>query len=45
MRVKVEVDSDEEEQLIGQWLKAVEERCPVSDNIGSLTPVNITLAE
>lgn len=44
-RIKVEVDikSDSPREKIEELLKKVEERCPISDNIKNVTPVEITL--
>jgi len=30
-------------ETLGKWAKEVEERCPVSDNIGNATPISISL--
>lgn len=40
-KIIADVDADPEQKLA--WVKAVKERCPVSDNIANLTPVKITL--
>jgi len=44
-RIKVEVDikSDSPREKIEELLKKVEERCPISDNIRNVTPVEISL--
>ncbi|CAB49466.1 OsmC family protein [Pyrococcus abyssi] len=37
IRVKADVD----EEKLKEWLKKVEERCPVSDNLTNLTPTEV----
>jgi len=39
--VDLRVRSNADEATLARWLLAVESRCPVSDNIGNATPVNI----
>ncbi|RCW50705.1 MULTISPECIES: OsmC family protein [unclassified Halanaerobium] len=39
----VKPDCDADEAALEKWIKAVEERCPVSDNLTNETPVNISL--
>lgn len=41
--VEVEVKSNESKEKLQELLKKVEERCPISDNIRNLTPVEIVL--
>ena len=43
IRVTVKPDTDADEETIKKWLEAVEERCPVSDNLKNPTPVIIKL--
>ncbi len=43
IRVSIEPDSDADESKLKHWLKVVEERCPVSDNLRNPTPVSINL--
>lgn len=43
IRVKLIPEANADEQTLNKWLKAIEARCPVSDNIGNATPVKITL--
>jgi large subunit ribosomal protein L25 len=43
IRVKVKPHTDADEQVLKDWLAAVENRCPVSDNIRNVTPVKISL--
>ncbi|NLJ24202.1 MAG: OsmC family protein [Firmicutes bacterium] len=44
IRVKITPDTTADIETLGQWLAAIEERCPVSDNLQNPTPVKITLA-
>lgn len=39
--VTLRVRSDADEPTLARWLEIVESRCPVSDNLGNSTPVNI----
>jgi uncharacterized OsmC-like protein len=43
IRVDVDVESDASEADLREWLEAVEERCPVSDNLGNPTPIAFTV--
>lgn len=43
IRVKITPDTDAEKSLVEKWLKIVENRCPVSDNLVNPTPVEIAL--
>ena len=42
IRVIVTPDADADANTIEQWLRQVEERCPVSDNLRTATPLKIT---
>lgn len=44
IEVKISPDSDASTEQLQNWLKTIEERCPVSDNISNSTPVTINLA-
>lgn len=44
VRVVIKADADADAETLKKWLKAVEDRCPVSDNILNSTPVKIGLA-
>ena len=44
IKVAMKPDADAEAATLDQWLKTVESRCPVSDNITNATPVFLTLA-
>jgi uncharacterized OsmC-like protein len=39
IRVDITADVDATDETIQQWLSAVEERCPVSDNLAHETPL------
>lgn len=40
--VLINVKTNADEQTLAKWLKVVEERCPVSDNLANPTPLRIT---
>lgn len=44
VRVKIKPDTTADADVLQQWVRAIEERCPVSDNISHATPVKISLA-
>lgn len=44
IEVKVKPDCDASPEQLQAWLQAIENRCPVSDNISNTTPVTINLA-
>jgi len=46
-RIEVEIipDTDADAATLEQWLKTIEERCPVSDNLTNPTPVHITVGK
>lgn len=41
INVKIDVKADADQETLKEWLSLVEARCPVSDNIGNKTPVNL----
>ncbi len=41
--VAIEPDCDATQEELSEWLKAIEDRCPVSDNLKNITPVNLML--
>ncbi len=41
--VKVNADTDADEETLNKWLEVIESRCPVSDNISNVTSVKIHL--
>lgn len=43
IRVNVKPDTDADEETLEEWLKAIEVRCPVSDNLSNPTPIDISL--
>lgn len=43
VRVTLKPDTDADRQTLDKWLKIIEARCPVSDNISNATPLSITL--
>jgi uncharacterized OsmC-like protein len=42
VRVDISADVDATDERIQTWLSAVEERCPVSDNMGNETPIALS---
>lgn len=44
LTVSLKPDCDADAVTLDKWLHAVESRCPVSDNIQNITPVNVVLA-
>jgi uncharacterized OsmC-like protein len=43
--VKLRPDCDADDDTLDKWMHAVEDRCPVSDNIQHLTPVKVELGK
>lgn len=43
INVKIDVETDADEATLAEWLDAVEERCPVSDNISYKTPLKLEI--
>lgn len=43
IRVTIKPDADADKETLEEWLRLVEERCPVSDNLKNPTPVIIKL--
>ncbi|MFD1599351.1 OsmC family protein [Halobellus rarus] len=43
LEAKIEVESDADEEALDALGVAVEERCPVGDNIGNPTPTNVAI--
>jgi len=43
IRVTLKPDSDADKETLDKWVKVVESRCPVSDNISNPTPLHIVL--
>lgn len=44
IRVKIAVDVDADQPAIDTWLKEVENRCPINDNLTNPTPVEINVS-
>lgn len=44
IRVKIVVDADADQPAIDTWLKEVENRCPINDNLTNPTPVEINVS-
>lgn len=42
INVVLKPDTDADEATLEKWLKEVESRCPVSDNLANITPVSIS---
>lgn len=45
IEVTIEPDCDASKDELAKWLEAIEDRCPVSDNIKNLTPVDLKLKQ
>jgi uncharacterized OsmC-like protein len=43
IRVTMKPKTDANQEMLDKWVKAVESRCPVSDNISNPTPLHIVL--
>ncbi len=43
VRVTIKPNTNASKDTLDKWLKAVEDRCPVSDNISNTTPLHIVL--
>lgn len=43
INLEIEVKSDASKEKLKEWAKAIEERCPVGDNLRAQTPVNVIL--
>ncbi len=43
IKVEINPDTDADKATLEKWIKTVESRCPVSDNITNPTPVHISL--
>jgi uncharacterized OsmC-like protein len=43
IRVKITPDADADARTLQKWMDAVNDRCPVSDNLKNATPVSISL--
>lgn len=45
IEVVVKPDCDASPELLNKWLRTIEDRCPVSDNLSQETPINIKIEE
>lgn len=45
IRARYEIETEATAEQLDQWLKTIESRCPVSDNLANTTPVRITWAK
>jgi len=43
IQVAIDPDCDATPEVLAQWLEAIEDRCPVSDNLRNITPVSLKL--
>ncbi|MHB9035769.1 MAG: hypothetical protein ACYC64_03820 [Armatimonadota bacterium] len=43
MRVSIDIESTASPDVLREWAKAIEARCPVSNNLGHPTPIKINL--
>ncbi|MFA9516264.1 OsmC family protein [Halopenitus sp. H-Gu1] len=43
IRVRIDAETDADEEELQEWIEAVERRCPVGDNIQNATPTEIEL--
>lgn len=43
IKVEIDAEADIDQETLEKWLKTIETRCPVSDNIANQTPVEINL--
>ncbi|MEO0896880.1 MAG: OsmC family protein [Bacteroidota bacterium] len=41
IEVELKADSDASEEALTKWAQTVESRCPISDNLSQLTPIQI----
>jgi uncharacterized OsmC-like protein len=43
IRVDLDVQTDADAAALEEWIERVEERCPVSDNLGNETPIDFSI--
>lgn len=43
IRVSITPDCDADEETLNTWVRAIEERCPVSDNLSHPTPLQLAV--
>lgn len=44
LRLDIQIETDADDAALAEWFAAVEERCPVGDNLTNETPVTTTYA-
>ncbi|HOI34356.1 MAG TPA: OsmC family protein [Mesotoga infera] len=44
IKATMKVDSDADEETLERWVKVVEDRCPVSDNLSNETPLSVKVS-
>ncbi|MCK9410938.1 MAG: OsmC family protein [Prolixibacteraceae bacterium] len=44
INVSINIDTDADQLSIDKWLKEVENRCPINDNLRNTTPVNVKVS-
>ena len=44
IHVNINIDTDADQLSIDKWLKEVENRCPINDNIRNATPVSVKVS-
>ncbi len=44
INLNINLDTDADQSAIDKWLKEVENRCPISDNLRNQTPVKVTVS-
>lgn len=45
INVNINAETDVDKETLKEWLKQVEERCPVSDNLFNPTPIKFNISE
>lgn len=45
IEIEIDVETDESPSTVATWLEAIENRCPITDNVENTTPLHITLTE
>jgi len=41
IEVRINADTDADEETLKEWVEKIEDRCPVSDNLANETPISI----
>ncbi len=42
IEVAIKADTDADEETLKKWVEAIEDRCPVSDNLKNATPIKVS---